>query len=92
MFSEVHAFVSGKVQGVAYRDFVQRCAKSLELTGWVKNGDDGRVEVLAQGLPENLKKFVELLHEGSVLSSVESVSVDWKTPAEHFDDFSVIYH
>ena len=91
MFTQVHCIIAGKVQGVAYRDFTQRVAKDCELTGWVKNREDGTVEVLAQGLPDNLKSFIEQLHEGSVLASVDSVGVDWQTPAEHFDDFVVIF-
>lgn len=92
MFTEVHCYISGKVQGVAYRDFVQRAAQKQQLTGWVRNLDDGRVEVLAQGYPDDLKNFTKDLHSGSSLAQVESVSAEWGTPEKHFDDFTVIYH
>lgn len=91
MFSEIHCIVKGKVQMVGYRDFVQRLAKKLNLTGWVKNMDDGSVEVLAQGIPDDLKACIEELNSGSVLAKVESIAVDWRTPAEQFDDFVVIF-
>ncbi len=92
MFTEVNCFVLGKVQNVGYRDFVQNAAKQHNLNGWVNNLEDGRVEVVAQGLLDNLKLFVEELNEGSVLSEVETVSIEWKTASKHFYDFVVIYH
>ena len=45
----VHAFVSGKVQGVYYRDTVRRKALAQAISGWVRNLSDGRVEVMATG-------------------------------------------
>jgi len=84
--------VEGKVQRVGYRDFVGQFAKMRGLTGWVENKDDGSVELVAQGIPDELKEFVEELNEGSVLAKVESVAVSWRTPEERFDDFEVRYH
>lgn len=91
MFTEIHCVVTGKVQGVAYRDFVQNTARELTLMGWVKNNNDGSVELLAQGLPEDLKTMTEALHEGSILAEVAGVKADWRTPVQHFEDFVVIY-
>ena len=91
MFTEAHCIVEGRVQGVFYRDFVQNTAVKHGLTGWTKNLPEGQVEIVAQGTPDDLKLFVEKLHEGSSSAHVESVSVDWRTPTEHFDDFVVIY-
>ena len=91
MFEEIHCRIEGRVQLVMYRDFAQRKARGLELFGWVKNLDDGSVEVVAQGTPDTLKEFIEKLHEGSVLSRVDSVSVDWRAPSGHFDDFIIAY-
>jgi len=90
VFTEIHCIVTGKVQRVGYRDFVERTAKELALTGWVKNRDDGSVELLLQGLPDDLKLATEALHQGSVLSRVEGVSVDWRTPEKQFNEFKVI--
>jgi acylphosphatase len=92
MFTEVHCYISGRVQGVAYRDFVQNEANQHHLTGWVKNLSDGRVEILAQGLPDDLKEFTKELQHGSVLAKVESVGAEWGTPTKRFDDFTVIYN
>jgi len=92
MLTEVKCIIAGKVQMVGFRDFVQNSAKDYELTGWVKNLDDGKVEVLAQGILDNLKLFVEDMNGGSVLSEIESVGVEWGTSSKHFDEFLVIYN
>ena len=86
---EISCTASGKVQNVAYRVYVQDAAVKLELAGWVKNLPGGTVEIVAQGMPDVLKDFVEYLHEGSLLAKVESVSIDWRTAKKVLEDFSV---
>ena len=88
--TEMYATVTGKVQGVRYRDFVQVSAGELELVGYVKNNSDGTVTVVAQGMPDILKDFVEYLHEGSLQAKVEGVAVEWRTARVTYDDFSVL--
>ncbi len=88
---EIQCVVSGKVQGVRFRDYVQVSANELGLVGYVKNADDGTVLVCAQGLPDTLRSFVEYLHEGSLQAKVDAVSVDWKTPKVVFTDFSILH-
>lgn len=89
MFTEVCCTVSGKVQGVGFRDFVVRAAKERDLFGYVQNKPDGTVEACAQGTPDELKLFVEELNEGSVLAKVDSVAMDWRTSKEQSTDFEV---
>lgn len=89
--TEIHCVVSGKVQKVAYRAYVQDAATELKLTGFVRNQTDGTVEVVAQGEPDILKQFVEHLHEGSLLAQVESVAVDWQTIRKPLHEFSVLH-
>jgi acylphosphatase len=83
--------ITGKVQGVQYRVYAQDSAVELDLVGYVKNLSNGTVEVLAQGMPDTLKEFVEYLNEGSLSSAVESVSVDWQTAEKTFTEFSVLH-
>lgn len=90
MFSEIHCVVKGKVQRVGYRDFVEQYVKAQSLCGWIRNNDDGSVEALIQGTPDDLKACIEVLNEGSILAKVDTLSIDWKTPEKHFDDFKVI--
>lgn len=90
MFSEIYCVAVGKVQGVGYRDFVERYAREQGLTGWIKNREDGAVEAVIQGIPDDLKTCIEALNQGSVLARVESLAVDWRTPAKLYDAFQVI--
>ena len=88
---EMHAVISGKVQEVAYRTYVQESATSLGLVGYVKNASDGTVFVVAQGIPDILKEFVEYLNEGSLMSKVEGVAVDWRSVSATYGEFSVLH-
>lgn len=88
---ELQAAISGKVQGVGYRAFIQEAATNLGLVGYVKNETSGNVFVLAQGLPDVLKEFVEYLNEGSSLSWVESVGIDWRSASKTYAEFSIIH-
>lgn len=89
--TELYATITGNVQGVRYRDYVQVSAGKLGLTGFVRNNRDGSVAVVAHGMPDDLKLFVEYLHEGSLQSKVEGVSVEWRTATVRYDDFSIIH-
>jgi acylphosphatase len=89
--TEIQCVVSGQVQGVAYRAYIQDSATELGLVGYVKNLPNGTVEVVAQGDPATLKDFVEYLHEGSLMAKVESVAVDWVSPKVTYDEFSVLH-
>ena len=90
MFTEIYCIVTGKVQRVGFRAFVESIAREHGVFGWVQNREDGTVHVLLQGLPDILKRCSEDLQTGSVLSKVDSVAVDWRTPAEQFDEFKVL--
>jgi len=88
---EIHCTVSGLVQQVSYRVYVQDSATELGVVGWVRNCSDGTVELLAQADRDTLKDFVEYLNEGSLKAKVESVSVDWRSVDSEHDDFSINY-
>jgi len=68
-----HYLIKGRVQGVGFRWFVHREAAALELKGWVRNTDDGHVEVVAAGEPEVLAELQAALHKGSRGSRVDAV-------------------
>lgn len=91
MFSEIYCIVTGKVQRVGFRAFVESIAREREVTGWIQNNEDGSVYILMQGTPDTLKACTEDLQNGSVLSKVENVAVDWRTPTQQFDEFKVIF-
>ncbi|MEO7802183.1 MAG: acylphosphatase [Ginsengibacter sp.] len=72
----IHITIKGKVQGVFYRDSAKNQADKLGLTGWIKNTDDGNVEVMISGDNIELDQFVQWCKLGSDKSKVEGVSFD----------------
>ncbi len=68
-----HFLVKGRVQGVGFRWFVHREAAEIGLRGWVRNTDDGCVEVLAAGEPDQMKDLMLALGKGSRGSRVDEV-------------------
>ena len=68
-----HFLVKGRVQGVGFRWFVQQEASEIGLRGWVRNTDDGHVEVVAAGSPEDIADLKSALRKGSRGSRVDSV-------------------
>jgi acylphosphatase len=91
MQSAFRAVVSGRVQMVMYRDFAQRKASGLGITGEVRNLPDGTVEVIAEGGKAVLEKYVGLLKKGPMLARVDRVVVEWREPTGEFTSFSIVY-
>lgn len=69
----MHCLIAGKVQGVGYRAWTLKQAKSLSLTGWVRNLPSGDVETLVHGDDEAVKTFIFSLHKGPVFAKVKYV-------------------
>lgn len=89
--ARAHVLISGRVQGVAYRYFAEKYAKSFGITGWVKNLYDGRVEVLAEGDRNDLDRFLARLKEGPRLALIEDFDVTWEEFANEFQDFQITF-
>ena len=85
----LHAMVTGRVQGVSFRNFVQAQAQRLRLVGWVRNTPDGTVEVVAEGEDVALSHLELLLEKGPPLARVEEVEADYGIPSGEFTDFSI---
>ena len=83
--------VSGRVQGVFFREHARKWATSLGLTGWVRNTQDGQVEITVEGERETIERLLELLHEGSPLSRVDFLDVDWEVYSGEFIDFRITW-
>ena len=66
--------VTGRVQGVGYRNFVEHLAGKIQIDGYVRNLRDGSVEVLAIGTPENLLKLRRGLEKGPMMARVSGVA------------------
>lgn len=82
-------FIRGRVQGVGYRYFVQREASALQLSGYTKNLDDGRVEVYAAGTAAQLDDLLGRLHQGPRFSDVRGV--EWlEAPVVKYEGFRIL--
>ncbi len=90
--ARLQAFARGRVQGVGYRDFVERRASSLGLTGYVRNISDGRtVEVVAEGPRDKLERLLVHLRRGPGGAYVHEVEQRWSEPTGHFTGFGITY-
>jgi acylphosphatase len=85
----VQVRVLGRVQGVGYRFFVQRVARELHLTGWVRNEADGSVVLEAQGTEAPLQELIRELRFGPSLAQVDDLRIDWLDPARQEPGFQV---
>jgi acylphosphatase len=89
--ASLQATVSGRVHGVFFRAYVESRAGALNLTGYVRNLSDGRVEVRAEGERERLEKLVHYLEMGSPAARVDKVVTKWGKYCGLFLDFRVRY-
>jgi len=80
--------VTGQVQGVFFRSTTQENAKSLGLTGWVRNTKQGGVEIFAEGEPDSLQALDEWCHHGPPSAEVKSVITN-KVDEQHLPDFTI---
>jgi acylphosphatase len=70
-----HLIVTGRVQGVGYRNYMAYKARQFQITGWVRNRSDGSVEAVIQGTPENVDALIVRAHRGPPKASVAGVKV-----------------
>ncbi|MGA2780465.1 MAG: acylphosphatase [Smithella sp.] len=87
----IHVYISGRVQGVFFRAETQRAAKSFNLTGWVRNIADGRVEALFEGEDANVDKMIAWCHIGPPAARVKEVLTEEESYTGEFRDFSIKY-
>lgn len=76
-------YISGTVQGIFFRQFVKDNAERYNLRGFVRNLEDGRVEVFVEGDIENVDKMIESCQKGPKHSQIKKVDVK----EEKFQDF-----
>ena len=83
--------IFGRVHGVCFRDFIYKHAVKLNLTGWVKNADDGTVEAVFEGDEKNLKKAVDLCRHGPSFSKVDKIDERWEKANVKLGEFVIEY-
>ncbi|TSD62399.1 acylphosphatase [Aeromicrobium piscarium] len=86
-----HLVVHGRVQGVYFRASCEDVARRLGLDGWVRNRDDGAVELVAQGEADAVEELVRWCHQGPQQASVTSVEVSEAEVDDGLGEFSTRY-
>jgi len=86
---QLHAVVSGYVQGVGFRAYTADRAEFLGLTGWVRNTYTGDVEVMAEGPRPDLEKLLAALRKGPSGSQVIDVQFQWDLYSGKFRQFTI---
>jgi acylphosphatase len=89
MKTRAHVFVSGRVQGVFFRQKTKQQAESFGVTGWVRNLPDGRVEAVFEGDEEAVKALVEYCHHGPSYARVTNIDASWEDYRGEFSDFKM---
>ena len=82
-------FYSGKVQGVGFRATATEMAKDYPVTGWVKNLDDGRVQLLAEGSAESVDKFLKAIRTRWE-DDIQKEESETRTPTGKFKSFDIV--
>jgi acylphosphatase len=85
----MHVYISGRVQGVLFRAYTQETAQSLNLTGWVRNLADGRVEAVFEGKDENVAAMLDWCRKGPPYAVVRDVDAWEETPTGEFRGFRI---
>lgn len=88
---KVNIKIYGRVQGVFFRHNTKKVADRLRLRGWVKNNQDGTVDVVAEGDNKPVDKFIAWCRKGPIGSKVENVEVKEEKYKKEFKDFSIVY-
>ena len=87
----VHLFITGKVQGVFFRQAMKVTAIKNNSTGWVRNLKDGRVEAVIEGEDLDVSNVVEWSHAGPANARVEDVEIRNEQHKGEFAKFEVLY-
>lgn len=86
-----HVFIEGRVQGVYFRSYTQDVAERNNVTGWVRNLYDDRVEAVFEGEKELVEKVIDWCRHGPPGAHVTEISVTWQPYTGEFSSFAVRY-
>lgn len=87
----VHVYISGRVQGVAFRYNTRSRARSIGVNGWVRNLPDGRVECEFEGPEESVDAMLNFCREGPRLADVRDLEVERMEYSGEYSGFEVRY-
>lgn len=89
MRKRAHVFYSGRVQGVGFRYSAREVACGYEVTGFVRNLHDSRVEMVAEGEEEEVKAFLDAIQASQLGSYIRGADVRWADDAKEFNGFEI---
>lgn len=89
MTKAVHLIISGMVQGVFFRAHTKEVADGLGLKGYVRNTEDGNVEVVAVGNESKIKEFIEFCKQGPDSAKVIDIKISYPEVKEEFKEFEI---
>jgi acylphosphatase len=84
-----HVFYEGRVQGVGFRYTCKNIARGYEVTGWVRNLADSRVELQCSGTTEEVEGFLEAIAESELKGHIRSVTVTAIAPVTGVQGFEI---
>ncbi|MFO7965935.1 MAG: acylphosphatase [Desulfobacterales bacterium] len=87
--TRAHVMISGRVQGVFFRVETRETALRKEVTGWVRNTRDGRVEAVFEGNDEEVQQMIQWCRKGPPGARVNHVDIEQEEFRNEFDTFSV---
>jgi len=87
----VHAVAHGLVQGVGFRYFTKVSAQRLGVAGWVRNAEDGSVEIWAEGSRQHLDRFIKAVRQGPTHGRVTQLDLTWGAPKGETRSFRIRY-
>ncbi len=86
-----HVIISGRVQGVFFRVETRKAAHRIGVNGWVRNRPEGTVEAVVEGESSLVHQMLEWCWEGSPMSKVTEVQVEWEAFTGEYDQFSITH-
>ena len=85
----IHILISGRVQGVFFRQSTKRKADELDIVGWIRNLPNGRVELVAEGDGKKLALFIDYCKKGPDYADVTNISVLKESYSGKFSSFNI---
>ena len=81
--------ISGRVQGVFFRHHTKKKAEALDVFGWVRNLEDGRVEAVIEGEKEKVENLIQWAKKGPFLAKVNNLQTEWQPYQSEFKNFEI---